>query len=88
MTQEGRSLEQIRQEVQVGLEVLNQFLPEEPPETDDYSTSKTSERMPKEPSHQMFYCCEYTNQLLRTNLLTGEQSWHQVPGYIFIEHCC
>jgi hypothetical protein len=36
--------------LQVGLEVLNQFLPEEIPETDDYSTSEASERMPKEPS--------------------------------------
>jgi hypothetical protein len=27
-------------------------------------------------------------QLYRTNLVTGEQSWHQIPSYQFKEGCC
>jgi hypothetical protein len=33
---------------------------------------------------KFIYCCRYyTDQLLRTNLLTGEQSCHKIPGYEF-----
>jgi hypothetical protein len=33
---------------------------------------------------KVIYCCRYDHdQLLRTNLLTGEQSCHRVPGYQF-----
>jgi hypothetical protein len=35
-----------------------------------------------------FYCCKYNlNKLGRVNLLTGELSCHQVPGYLFKELC-
>jgi hypothetical protein len=94
MKQEGHSLEQISQEVQVALEVLNQFLPQNSQKTDKTSVTEPAESNPilfdwsnvedyKEPSesHPHFiYCCRYgSGQLLRTNLLTGEQSCHQVP---------
>jgi hypothetical protein len=41
-----------------------------------------STRSPSRP--KFFYVCKYySDQLLRANLLTGEQSCHQVPGYEF-----
>jgi hypothetical protein len=37
---------------------------------------------------EFFYCNEYrTDKILRTNLLTGEQSRHQIPGYEFKQLC-
>jgi hypothetical protein len=35
---------------------------------------------------QFIYCCK-SDQLLRANLLTGEQSYHQAPGYQFNIYC-
>jgi hypothetical protein len=36
-----------------------------------------------------FYCCQhFTNKLHRVNLLTGEQSCHEVPNYQFRYGCC
>jgi lambda repressor-like predicted transcriptional regulator len=35
-----------------------------------------------------FYCCQiYFNKLIRVNLLTGEQSCHEVPAYQFRDGC-
>jgi hypothetical protein len=37
---------------------------------------------------QFIYCCKYnSDRLLRTNLITGEQSSHQLPGDQFNLHC-
>jgi hypothetical protein len=37
---------------------------------------------------QFIYCCKYsTDLLLRTNLLTGEQSSHKIPGYEMKADC-
>jgi hypothetical protein len=71
---------------------LKQFLPQDTQETDDYQTyvAESCERNPREPRvhPQFFYSCKYSfSQLLRTNLLTGELSCHQVPGYRFNEYC-
>jgi hypothetical protein len=44
-----------------------------------------------QPQHSptFFYSCEYdTNKLHRVNLLTGEQSKHEVPHYQFKGGCC
>jgi hypothetical protein len=85
MKQEGRCLEQISQEVQVALEVLKLFLPQDSPETDDYHIPAE-----KRPSNrlQFIYCCKFgTDQLLRTNLLTGEQSYHQLHDFRFYGLC-
>jgi hypothetical protein len=54
---------------------------------------KTYSSLPPQPSKTLpkpqhtptfLYCCRYdSNQLLRVNLLTGEQSCHEVPNYRF-----
>jgi hypothetical protein len=37
---------------------------------------------------KFFYCCRsHTSQLQRMDLLTGEESWHKVPGYQFKFGC-
>jgi hypothetical protein len=46
----------------------------------------TRTRSPLRP--QFIYCCEdIGHKLLKANLLTGEQSRHQIPGYQF-KHVC
>jgi hypothetical protein len=50
----------------------------------------TEETLPQHPHtlHTFFYACEYnTNKLPLANLLTGEQSFHQIPGYQFKLSC-
>jgi hypothetical protein len=53
----------------------------------DASTSElNSIRSAMEP--RFFYCCMFkTRRLRRANLITGEQSSHQVPGYQFNDDC-
>jgi hypothetical protein len=48
-----------------------------------------TEMLPKpQDTPTYFYCCKYnSNKLGMVNLLTGELSWHQVPGYLFKELC-
>jgi hypothetical protein len=48
-----------------------------------------SEMLPKpQDTPTYFYCCKYnSNKLGRVNLLTGELSCHQIPGYLFKELC-
>jgi hypothetical protein len=75
MKQEGRSLETISKEVEVALEVLKQFLPQDSQET-DVSEANT----------QFIYMIDRA-LLRRTNLLTGEQSCHVVPDYEFPRYC-
>jgi lambda repressor-like predicted transcriptional regulator len=101
LKQEGRSLEQISQEVGVELDVLLLFLPQDL-EPDDYPTfvptashptqlgSSTSEYHgePAQSNPQFIYSYTGgTDQLFRTNLLTGEQSSHQVPNHVFKISC-
>jgi hypothetical protein len=50
------------------------------------TTELISSRSPV--SAQFIYCCLYhRQQLFRANLLTGEQSYHQAPAYLFKEYC-
>jgi hypothetical protein len=50
------------------------------------TTELISARTPMEP--KCFYCCKYyTGQLLKANLLTGELSCLNLPGYLFKQHC-
>jgi hypothetical protein len=97
MKQEGSSLEQITQEVQVALEVLNQFLPQH------FQAKEASERNPSHfgvrsvpkgmtkpaQGNPQFICCYKTGtgQLHRTNLLTGDQSSYQITGCQFKQSC-
>jgi hypothetical protein len=96
MTQRGLSLEQINQGTVVELEVPKQFLPIEihtladssALATTEYSTEpykpQPTETLPKPHIPTFFYCCHgNSNELHRVNLLTGEQSCHKVPNYLF-----
>jgi hypothetical protein len=52
----------------------------------DASTELIGTKGPLRP--KFFYCCKYrTNQLTRTNLLSGEQSRIQMRGYQFKSYC-
>jgi hypothetical protein len=54
------------------------------------TTEETEQSQPTKPQHTspFFYCCKYdTNQLHRVNLLTGEQSYHEVPHCQFKWDC-
>jgi hypothetical protein len=103
MKQEGQSLEQIRQESRVELEVLKRFLTDpdagkiysrSPPimteDTKKPHKPQTIKTLPKpQQSPTFLYCCEaYSKRLSRVNLLTGEQSWLEVPKYEFKLCCC
>jgi hypothetical protein len=52
------------------------------------TTEETKHPQPTTPHHTFLYSCkEFTNQLYRVNLLTGEESSHEVPHYQFKEGC-
>jgi hypothetical protein len=98
MKQAGRTLEQISKEVQVAIEVLTKFLPQDTPETDDYPISESnlthfvsSSEDFKEPSQEhpqfIYGYSNSTSQLCKTNLVTGELSYNQVPDYQFKYGC-
>jgi hypothetical protein len=36
----------------------------------------------------IYSCKEYSDKLVRTSLVTGEQSSHRVPSYTFNQGCC
>jgi hypothetical protein len=52
------------------------------------TTEETKHPQPTTPHHAFLYSCvEYTNQLRRVNLLTGEKSSHKVHRYQFKQDC-
>jgi hypothetical protein len=87
MKQRGLSLKQISQKNDVELETLRQFLTDSQ-ETPPTTTEETKLPQPPKPQHNptFFYCCK-SSKLLRANLLTGEQSEHEVPRFWFKLRC-
>jgi lambda repressor-like predicted transcriptional regulator len=86
MNKEGHSLEQISQEVQVALEVLNEFLTQVQETADDSTNVSTTKQEPVTP--QFFYGSKMnTGKLIRLNLLSGEASSYQLFGHRLKDSC-
>jgi hypothetical protein len=103
MTQRGLTLDQISQEIGVELEVLKQLLPQDTAEThalaDTSTTSKAKETHEPEPLRtlperqyqvsptRIYAFIGEESKLHWTNLITGEESCQQIPGYEFRFSC-
>jgi hypothetical protein len=81
LKQKGYSLDEISEQFYVDIEVLRQFLPDTVCTQPFHSEPSVKEEQPS--CELVYYSVQWTNQLWRTDLVTGDTCCLRVPSYEF-----